>query len=584
MKDNFYHSCNANIDNQILDKLKDQNVISVSLSIKASHSGKVNGNYVFYTPYGMKTGLNSLTYPFKKHLQNLHRGDAVGEINNANYIDYSNNFSESFQRIAERIDNAKTPEELVTAVKDLTNHEEYNKSDYKGLGVVQVSAELYDVPLIRDLVSGTNKGKVSIGGKSDEVYCSICSSVFGKDHEHKRGKTYSGETCFAVYNSMNLDHIGFVPEPADGATETVIISDALDNNSSSVTINEFKIQDNIQGHNSTMNIEQLKEFVKNADNLVDIEGLTDIQKEGLKESYIQGKKHLRSINFLFPEDKLLPIATKETVALSLQVINKLEDGSEKKALLDLIQPHVEKFFTGEETVDSFIKSFEPLATTEEVETETKETEVETAKTDETTEQEVETKQEETLDIETLIQTVVSKTIETLQTSVTKTEEERVSIEDSVEYGMVLNRNRQLELDNESLATVNTELTNKYKQSIISQILLIKGVTDPAYKKVLENRTVEALQNTLEDVQFDSGKTESNTIESENTEVENLDTTAAINTSETEKQEVEQIVLQDSLTNIKVEENETESNVDSLSLMKTQGLAQYIKKFKNTNKG
>ena len=48
MNTNFLYTCNSNIDNQILDSIKSkEDVIAVSLSIKASHAGKVNGNYVF---------------------------------------------------------------------------------------------------------------------------------------------------------------------------------------------------------------------------------------------------------------------------------------------------------------------------------------------------------------------------------------------------------------------------------------------------------------------------------------------------------------------------------------------------------
>ena len=121
MKDNFLYSCSSNIDNQILDNLKSKDdIVSVSLSIKASHAGKVNGNYVFYTPRGMKKGVQTLVYPFKKHLQNLHRGDSVGEINDAFYSDYTEQYSTKIQQIAKDIDEASSPLALVTAVKELT--------------------------------------------------------------------------------------------------------------------------------------------------------------------------------------------------------------------------------------------------------------------------------------------------------------------------------------------------------------------------------------------------------------------------------------------------------------------------------
>ena len=86
MKNEFLYSYSSTINNEILDSLNPkEKIVSVSLNIKASHAGKVNGNFVFYTPRSMQNGSNTLLHPFKKHLQRLHRGDAVGVINGAGY-------------------------------------------------------------------------------------------------------------------------------------------------------------------------------------------------------------------------------------------------------------------------------------------------------------------------------------------------------------------------------------------------------------------------------------------------------------------------------------------------------------------
>lgn len=66
MKNEFLYSYSSTINNEILDSLNPkEKIVSVSLNIKASHAGKVNGNFVFYTPRSMQNGSNTLLHPFK---------------------------------------------------------------------------------------------------------------------------------------------------------------------------------------------------------------------------------------------------------------------------------------------------------------------------------------------------------------------------------------------------------------------------------------------------------------------------------------------------------------------------------------
>lgn len=606
MKDNFLYSCSSNIDNQILDNLKSKDdIVSVSLSIKASHAGKVNGNYVFYTPRGMKSGVQTLVYPFKKHLQNLHRGDSVGEINDAFYSDYTEQYSLKVQQIAKDIDEASSPLALVTAVKELTKQPEYKNSGFKGLGVLQVSAELYDAALIQDLSSGTNKGKVSIGGNSKRVYCSVCASLFTRDHEHQRGRTYNGETCFAVYDTMELDHVGFVPDPADTATETVIISDSLDDNNSSVTIDNFKIQDNTKGQ--IMNIEQLKQFASDANNLVNIAGLTDIQKDFLKESFVSGKKHARSSGYLLSEDKLLPVTTKETTAMTAKAVEQLTDSTEKQVLLDLLAPYIDKFFS-DTTVDEFLaevsKDAVQSAMTDDVtKMVNKEGEV-VASRNAAEDTAVATAEAQAAsfdfsieNIEKLVASTVEKTIASLQPA----QAEPAKIQDSVEYGILLANHRQLTSDIEALDVTNTELTKRCKDAIISQILTLKGVKkDSDYATRLADRDLDSLTTTLQDTEFDLEYVESKAVKAVEGSEDDLEDTAATEVNQqvqdsvtqvteaqvdetTAEADLEKTELKDSLTNLNVEEKaEVKDSISDVELIKREGFASYLRKIK-TNK-
>lgn len=605
MQNEFLYSCSSTINNEILDSLNPkERIVSLSLSIKASHSGKVNGNYVFYTPRSMLKGYSTLLHPFKKHLQRLHRGDAVGVINDAEYKDYTENYSPYVKEIEERINKATTPTELVRAVKALVSSSEYNSKSYKGLGVLSVSAELFDSTLIEELTSGDNKGKVSIGGKSNRVYCSVCSQLFDKDHEHKRGVNYDGETCFAIYDNVYLDHIGFVPDPADTNTETNIIFDSIqDLDSTTVTIDNFKIQDNIQGH--LMNIEQLKLSAKEVVSLVDLvttgKEYQDVQKEALKTQLTKDFKTTRKSGYLFSEEKLLPLTSKESVAVAVLLVEGLEDSAEKTVLLDLLKTHTEKHFT-EVTPTEYLATFgaeevkeekaeeketkEEDKTSETVETSAKETEEkpleEEAKTEEVATAETKESEfsfsEETL--ERLVSSVAKQVAEKLLEQTTK---EVAKVEDSVDYDILIKNNKQLTSDIETLSAVNTELTSKYKTVIISQILSLKGLrSDDKYSEILSGRDLSSLTDTLHDLEYLSATTVKEEVKEVKTEAAVEDSLKETDISKEEDETLLKVNLSDSLTNLKEDDKtkQQEAMSTDLQIIKEQGLAAYLRNRKN----
>lgn len=561
----FTYQSNSLIQGNISDSINMDEVLSVSLNIKATHAGKINNNFVFYTPRSMKRGSETLIVPFKKHLQNLHRGDAVGVINEATFIDYTGKYSDEIATISQKIDTAHNPAELVSAVKELVSHSEYTNSTFEGLGVIQVSAELYNESLIRELATGTNKGKVSIGGNSRQVYCSVCSELFTKNHKHVKGKSYNGETCFAIYDDMVLDHIGFVPDPADDKTETVIvstISDSISGDDASVSIEYIKIQDNIQGKVNNMNLDELKQKLK-ADTGYSVglvSDITETQKNALVENLTSSQKFLRASGYLFSDEKLLPINTKENIALAKLAVDQLEDGPVKDGFMNLLTVQLEKHFAeGEDTLD-VLKAFgieetkqdpaipaEPVTKTEEGE------EIKTAQADVISEDM----------FKALAQQIVTSVIEGLK----PTPEEKQQIADSTQLEVILNRNKQLESDIAAIDIQNNELTNKYKDSIITQILLHKGITseDP-YVEVLKQHDLAGLTILLEHIQHDLSRVAD---VSKTTVKEPEQTTAQT----TEQKVIEKAPIQDSIT---VNNTATSEPEQPLSL-KELGLTEYMKR-------
>lgn len=567
----FTYSSNSLIQNKISDSIDMDNVLSVSLNIKASHAGKINSNSVFYTTRSMKKGAETLMHPFKKHLQNLHRGDAVGVINEASYIDYTDRYSEDIAKISQKIDTARNPAELVSAVKELIAHDDYNTPAFKGLGVIQVAAELYNEPLIQELSTGINKGKVSIGGNSREVYCSVCTELFSKKHKHIKGKNYNGETCFAIYDDMVLDHIGFVPDPADDKTETVIvstISDSIsDDEDATVSIEYIHIQDNIQGKVNNMNLEDLKQKLKvdSAYTVGLVTDISDVQKEALVENLTSSQKFLRGSGYLFSDEKLLPINTKENIALAILAIEQLEEGSAKKAFEELLSVQVKKHFTEDESTLALLQAF--------AKEEADATPVVTPGAATATAEGAESVVKASLlnisdeDLAKLVNQISTSIVESLKPTAAETQ----VIADSVQLDVVLNRNKQLESDIEAIDTQNNELTNKYKASIITQILLHKGLpSTDGYADVLKQRDIDALTVLLEDVQHDLARTaKQETPPAKATEQKPEEAPAVI----------EKIVIKDSIATAVTDVTDTDNIAISIQSV---GLAKYLEHQRNKN--
>jgi hypothetical protein len=574
--DNYF----SRIFDSVLGKLdKDTLVSSVDLKIKATHAGKVNGNNVLYTPRSMRQGVTTLTKPFVKHLQKGHNGEAAGPITAASYLDYTEQYPE-LANIADNLETAKSDKDLVKAVKELTSHPTYKNNDFKGLGATEVYATIYDSDVIEDLRTGESKGQVSIGGKSNRVLCSICSEHMKPDHKHKKGNTYDSETCFAIYDVMMLDHIGFVSDPADNETSSIIISDSIDLDVN-ITIENYKIQDNIQRNQSSMfKIEQLKALVKDPTQFIGILNLTEAKSKEVEDTYKQSLKYTRDSNYLIPSEKLLPINTELNVALSKLAIDKLDDSTEKTELLDLLKVHLDSKFK-DLPLEDFLVDIAKVVTAEEVVEKITGTAPEGATAakevvEKVVEPEVSLGNSTSLsdsDLDRIVSAITSKVTEAIKPALETTS---TGIQDSLskdQYSLLLDRNKALENDIKTVETTITQLTNDYREVIMSQILEKKSLnkTSPYYTEVLAKRELQGLKDTLLDLSF-----------SAEIKVATVETPAVV-------AEIEKVNIQDSLSKDLVEQESKKQETalsDSLNEKETfraevarVGLSQALKNMK-----
>ena len=183
--------------------------------------------------------------------------------------------------------------------------------------------------------------------------------------------------------------------------------------------------------------------------------------------------------------------------------------------------------------------------------------------------------------------LVAQVVTGVVTALKPTAEEEARIQDSMQLDTILSRNKQLEVDIDALDAKNSELTNKYKDSIISQILLHKGIdSDDEYAKVLQSREIDVLDLLLEDVKHDLKRV----AKAPTTDVESTQTAKEAETAVAK--EIEKAPISDSIENSSIVEEETtqiqdnvskETNQTSVDMIRQVGVAQFLKNRKANSK-
>ena len=508
-------------------------VKSIGVKIEAARSGKVNRNFVLYTPKAMDKGMLSFIEPFEKHLQSKHNGDAVGVIKEATYVEEyfpqaSDNFIEIVKRVKEASENSDG-RSLVKAVKELIKTEEYKSPDYKGLGIANIKGEIHDANTIYQIrTKDRSKGTVSIGGKSREVYCSICSGKGGNSHAHQRGKIYSNEVCFYIHNDLELDHCGFVTEPADKDTNTQIVSDARQND---LIMDVLNYTDNNPSAEQTMNLAALKQKIDNktAVEALISEYIPDADQAAIAiEEYENSLPNSKPNHYLFSTENLLNIKTPVGIFLSEKLLEDLEDSAEKGFItqsLNTIKKSkdiensdeaLKDFLDAKKAEKDLEKPAEPVDTLPE----DKEASKEPVDTTEVKDSVATANEPEYL------VNFMTKLVDLFDQKIGELKE-AVKVEDTIqtEYAKQELETLRKTLDTDQVAL--DQMSNSYKDSLVDQIILLKENNVSAdYLERLKTRSTDQLKTTIEDLRElrDLGKKE----ESQEKPVTKTSTEEAIN--------------------------------------------------------
>ncbi len=462
---------------EVLDKANSK---PVSLRIEAAHAGIVNGNNVFYTPRALREGGESLK-TFFKPLQKKHFDKTLGYIYDADFEDRAQD-----SKYRDAIDNAKTHKELVAAVKAYYYSDEYDRNT-EGFGVLISKARLYDVDKIQSLLQN-DKGYVSIAGDAGTALCSICSGHV-VECEHTLGIRYNNEVCFAIADSLELDHISFENIPANFKTNSLIIAD-------SQTLGSIELIQ--EGNIMSLTIEQLKEKLQNVDNT-----LTELNLTQFTEQYKTQTAEAKGGALLFPKDGLAPLNTELGLVVAKKLVEQLEEGDNKEAVKLIVEKEYKKLF-GETSLEDAITKL----VTDPVEADPTPVDSEPKEEDNAPAVEGEDKKEpenkgsvlEVTDANQLVMQIVDSLSKMVDTKLQDLDQKiaALSIQDNQKGNEIyLERIEALEQDLTIAAQAEKQLTEQLKDSLISQIKVL-GTIDEEYETQLGKRTVRELTTTLED--------------------------------------------------------------------------------------
>ncbi len=451
---------------QIRDSAKSGKVKSIRVRIEATHSGKVNKNFWFYTPVGMKDGAESFTKPYPKPVTVDHgSGDPIGRVTDSTYVRYD---IETDIQDSSPVTNGK----FIDKVNKWVNSTVYKDTLYKGLGHISLVAEITDTDAISKILDKRYL-TVSIGGNSDHAYCSVCGvDKKAEACDHYRGEVYDEQRCFFISGTMNFDHISYVASPADENALSEVLDSA---DMATLEILDYEIEKG--SNNMKINIQDLKKKLETyalfADYMKSIgldQYISDTSNESAKE-----------LNFAFSDEKVLPMFDKAHAVASMQFVQEfLEDSEDKIQIIALLSDKINEYFEKEITLEDAIAE---LAKKVELPGAVKGVSLADFK----------------LELpEAEVNKIVDALLDKLKTTFT------------VSDSFASQRMRALERDNAALSAAVATMEDKYKQGVVGQIIQLEDkASDAEYKTRLLLRDINSLEDKLNDLVDMPAKVEDN---------------------------------------------------------------------------
>ena len=518
---------------------------SIRVKIEATHSGIVNGNRKLYLPIGMKNGIDSFTKPYNKPVTVNHDPYAspLGRVVDAKYVSYG------IGGIVDSIRPVGTVDiKSIAKIQKFISTDVYKTAGYKGLGHVELIAEISDKEAIQK-IADRRYLTVSIGGGSNSMYCSVCGVDNKKEScNHYPGSVYDGQECFFVTgDKMYFDHVSYVNSPADLNTNTEL----LDSADCKITILDYVSVD--KGNKEMKLTEHLKAKFPTYTEVKDYMGTLGLAKY-INEDSISAAKDL---DFVLSDEKILPMLDKAHAIVARLIVQDAEiEDADKTVILEVIDEKLAALIGKDFSINDELDLLK-------------------ADTAVVADPVVEDAAKDNLTIsDESINTIVSKVVDEIKKSF------------NVSDTYAASRLKSLQKVNDSLETEIQSLSDKLRLNTINQILTLEDkMSDNDYKAKLESRSIISLEDKLADI-LDKNKSSTQPVtETSNTQL-NPNSVDKTNVSDTVVEEQNIVDTNTTTTN----DNEKLSNSEIIDeykkLIREKGLSgakKYIQDLRDANK-
>lgn len=532
--DHFETTARVSLGEEIQQRISDSlsngaKVKSITVKMEATHSGRPNGNNWIYTPKGMYDGYRSFVSPVFKPVTEEHNPDSrtLGRVISSKYVDYGN-ISDSF--------NSLSPVEYLGKAKELNLDKQYRSRGYKGLGHIELVAKITDKEAIDKILDG-EFGFVSVDGRVEEAYCSICSTKVNSPNrcEHRRGVKYGNEKCYYVGGKMHFDHISYVATPADSNAVATLIRDSK-NSQSHLQILDFEIE---KGKQMTVGIQDIN---KSSEHLVE-----HAKTLGIKDYQLPSEEGLTVLDYVFGEQKTFPISDKLSASLAKSYFTtKISDSGDKESIVTLIDEKLQELGVEdyEQVIADAIKASEEPKEAEKV---SDNVEPGLAQAE--------------FDQDALVEKVTVAISDKIQALITGNANSYLNSQNKV---------LRQELANKTIELVKVQ--DALKESVVSQISAIEKISDSVKIEELKKRSLESLSDKLKDLQAaktDTTEKVSDSVEKDTKEPLEKDSVKIEDSADTTTvEEPKDVKIEDGL----IFENKIEAQKEFLKVLNKEGAA------------
>ena len=532
--DHFETTARVSLGEEIQQRISDSlsngaKVKSITVKMEATHSGRPNGNNWIYTPKGMYDGYRSFVSPVFKPVTEEHNPDSrtLGRVISSKYVDYGN-ISDSF--------NSLSPVEYLGKAKELNLDKQYRSRGYKGLGHIELVAKITDKEAIDKILDG-EFGFVSVDGRVEEAYCSICSTKVNSPNrcEHRRGVKYGNEKCYYVGGKMHFDHISYVATPADSNAVATLIRDSK-NSQSHLQILDFEIE---KGKQMTVGIQDIN---KSSEHLVE-----HAKTLGIKDYQLPSEEGLTVLDYVFGEQKTFPISDKLSASLAKSYFTtKISDSGDKESIVTLIDEKLQELGVEdyEQVIADAIKASEEPKEAEKV---SDNVEPGLAQAE--------------FDQDALVEKVAVAISDKIQALITGNANSYLNSQNKV---------LRQELANKTIELVKVQ--DALKESVVSQISAIEKISDSVKIEELKKRSLESLSDKLKDLQAaktDTTEKVSDSVEKDTKEPLEKDSVKIEDSADTTTvEEPKDVKIEDGL----IFENKIEAQKEFLKVLNKEGAA------------